>query len=182
MYWFYINKKQKMKNMVNKAKMHWKKIIIHLKRHHRKYLYWFMGTTILALVGLFTVSTINKIFANEEDSLILTRENIDKFCNMENIDNWFISCTWKDIEWIEDWAFSSYLDRIKNIDLSNNKISFINKWAFYGLSLDTLNLSYNNLWKLNYSAFEWIIWRTILIENSYRIRQFVEWLMMICYQ
>ena len=55
-----------MKKLHTKLKNHGKKAIIHLKRHHRKYLFGALCCGILALIGIHTASTINNIFANEE--------------------------------------------------------------------------------------------------------------------
>ncbi|MBQ2599981.1 hypothetical protein II582_01025 [bacterium] len=57
-----------MKNLHAKLKNHGKKVIIHLKRHHRKYLFGALCSGILALVGMHTASTINSTFADEERS------------------------------------------------------------------------------------------------------------------
>ena len=56
-----------MKNLHAKLKNHGKKVIIHLKRHHRKYLFGALCSGILALIAIHTASTINNIFANEEN-------------------------------------------------------------------------------------------------------------------
>lgn len=56
-----------MKNLHAKLKNHGKKVIIHLKRHHRKYLFGALCSGILALIGLHTASTINSTFADEDD-------------------------------------------------------------------------------------------------------------------
>lgn len=152
-----------MKRILSKAKTHSKKVVIHLKRHHKKYLFGVLCCEILALIGILTTLTISNIFANEETPIVLTSENLDQLCNMDDVWDWFnVSCIWKEIESIEDWAFSQYSNKIKSIDLSKNKISFINKWVFNELSLDKLDLSYNNLSKIDYSAFEWIVWIKIL--------------------
>ncbi len=57
-----------MKNFHTKLKNHGKKVIIHLKRHHRKYLFGALCSGILALVGIHTASTINSTFADEEEN------------------------------------------------------------------------------------------------------------------
>ena len=54
-----------MKRIFSKVKDHSKKVVIHLKRHHRKYLVGALCSGILALIGLHTVSTINNTFAQE---------------------------------------------------------------------------------------------------------------------
>ena len=54
-----------MKRIFSKVKDHSKKVVIHLKRHHRKYLVGALCSGILALIGLHTASTINNTFAQE---------------------------------------------------------------------------------------------------------------------
>lgn len=63
-----------MKNLHAKLKNHGKKVIIHLKRHHRKYLFGALCSGILALIGIHTASTISNTFADEEEGTI---------CNVE---------------------------------------------------------------------------------------------------
>ena len=74
-----------MKNLHAKLKNHGKKVIIHLKRHHRKYLFGALCSGILALIGIHTASTINSIFANDDCASIC--ENNDDY------DNCIINCT-----------------------------------------------------------------------------------------
>lgn len=57
-----------MKNLHTKLKNHGKKVIIHLKRHHRKYLFGALCSGILALIWIHTASTINSTFADEEEN------------------------------------------------------------------------------------------------------------------
>jgi hypothetical protein len=74
-----------MKNLHAKLKNHGKKVIIHLKRHHKKYLFGALCSGILALIGIHTASTINSIFANDDCASIC--ENNDDY------DNCIINCT-----------------------------------------------------------------------------------------
>lgn len=71
-----------MKNLINKVRHHGKKITIHLKRHHRKYLFGVLCSGILALIGIHTASTINSTFAddNTTELKILTAENFAESC------------------------------------------------------------------------------------------------------
>ena len=69
-----------MKKVRSKLQNHSKKIIVHLKRHHKKYLFGALCIGILALIGIFTVKTINNTFADEPEVKILTAENFTGNC------------------------------------------------------------------------------------------------------
>ena len=54
-----------MKRIFSKVKDHSKKVVIHLKRHHRKYLVGVLCSGVLALIGIHTATTISSTFADE---------------------------------------------------------------------------------------------------------------------
>ena len=146
-----------MKSMLSRVKNHWKKIIIHLKRHHRKYLFGVLCSWILALIAVHTANTINNIFASEIWENVLNSNTFGTHCNTwddETVINIF--CTWW-IEKIEYWAFSGY-SNISWLYLSGNNISEIESWAFSWLTIEMLDLSYNKLSTINSEIF---IWNTI---------------------
>ena len=62
MKYFYFDKQKKMKNFHTKLKNHGKKVIIHLKRHHRKYLFgafWWFAIFKLAMLGLWAIGVVH---------------------------------------------------------------------------------------------------------------------------
>ena len=134
-----------MKNLHAKLKNHGKKVIIHLKRHHRKYLFWALCSGILALIGIHTASTINSTFADEEDygtAIVLQATatepdqtlRINKyFTNDYTVDRWdgitgdltsntthTYSATWTynitlSLSWADRWTFTNNYDDNKSL-------------------------------------------------------------------
>ena len=140
-----------MKSMMNKAKFHWKKIIVHLKRHHRKYFYWLVGGAILALIGVHTASTINNTFADSNNQIILNSKTIDELCDIQE-DDGTIYCTWKKIEWIESDAFSQFKGKdMEIIDLSYNKLSNFDFSCLEWFNINNVDLSYNQIFSVSIS-------------------------------
>ena len=134
-----------MKSVLTKAKNHSKRMIIHLKRHHRKYLFGALCSGILALIGLHTANTINSIFADAEDhgtDIILQATatesgqtlRINKyFTNDYTVDRWdgitgdltsntthTYSATWTynitlSLSWTDRWTFTNNYDDNKSL-------------------------------------------------------------------
>ena len=98
-----------MKNLINKVRHHGKKITIHLKRHHRKYLFGALCSGILALIAVHTVSTINNIFANEEP--IAPSITYDSWANIIYTDT-----NWREFTWIGTITISNWVDSITMLD------------------------------------------------------------------
>lgn len=98
-----------MKNLINKVRDHGKKITIHLKRHHRKYLFGALCSGILALIAVHTVSTINNIFANEEPVAVTI--TYDSGANITYIDT-----EWNEFTGIWTITISNWIDNITMLD------------------------------------------------------------------
>ena len=129
-----------MKNLHAKLKNHGKKVIIHLKRHHRKYLFGALCSGILALVGMHTASTINSTFADEERS---TQSIIyDQNANITYVDT-----EWHEFTWIWTITISNWEDSITILDR--------NLWATTNDINDTWSYWYHFQWWNNYGFEIW---------------------------
>ena len=104
-----------MKNLINKVRHHGKKITIHLKRHHRKYLFGALCSGILALIAVHTASTVNNIFANTYD---------------QELEQWFIYAKNRWLTDAEDIDNANLFDSVSKIELadiiSNYSINILN--------------------------------------------------------
>lgn len=118
---------------INDKSGHWKAIIMHLKRHHRKYIFgaiWWFALVKLALLifWLSPVLNIGNIFADDEISdlpIILTSENIGSICRVSDPNSrneYDIDCSGQNISAIDYSAFDEYKD-IKTLNLSWTKLS-----------------------------------------------------------
>lgn len=158
MYLFYMDKITKMKSMLNKAKKHWKKIIVHLKRHHRKYLFWIFCSVVLTLIGIHFANTVSNIFADGETLITLTADNLRDICKItdsEGFDWWKdINCREQNIGDIKKNTFIAY-NKINRLDLSNNEISNLN-WIHDSdkeIEIYALLLSWNNISEIYSGTF-----------------------------
>lgn len=153
-----------MKKSVNK-KTQWRAIIMHLKRHHRKYLCGiFWGFAVVKMIILFfwlsPVLNIGNIFAGD-DEIILSAENLEENCDTTEINDGKIICNYttahdKYIVEIEPWTFEAYKSSLQYIELSGNKISNIKSWTFEWLTeLEELYLNDNQIFDISSEAFSW---------------------------
>lgn len=141
-----------MKSILSKAKSHSKNIVVHLKRHHKKYLFgafWWFAIVKMLLLFLWSSSLLNvwNTFADgPENLIILTEDNIDNYCQITNIgeDEWCdIICNKKPdqkIDWVEYWAFSACNGNINTLDLSNQNISSLEFYYKYENEWETINI------------------------------------------
>ena len=143
-------------------KGHWKTIIMHLKTHHKKYLFgafwWFaIVKMVLLFFWLSPVLNIGNIFANDDNWVILDSDNLTQFCEIE----WdAITCKWHGEEYIvgiKPWIFEPYNGSLKILDLSGNKITNIEPWTFNWLTMLTgLHLENNHIFDISTDAFAWV--------------------------
>ena len=147
-------------------KNHWKKIIMHLKRHHKKYLFgafgWFaIVKMVLLFFWLSPIGTFAQHVASERPTntwVILNSENFGNYCT---IDSTHIVCAGTDynqydIVWIEPWTFNDFSGTVEYIELSGNKITNIDSWIFNWLwHLHELHLSNNEIYDIIPEAFSW---------------------------
>lgn len=71
--------------LFNQAKEHWKKATLHLKRHHKKYIFWILSVSLLVKwISLIVAHTLvhNLSFANT-----VTWDNNDSIITSELNDN-----------------------------------------------------------------------------------------------
>lgn len=131
-----------MKNLINKVRHHGKKITIHLKRHHRKYLFGALCSGILALIAVHTVSTINNIFANEEPVAVTI--TYDSGANITYIDT-----EWNEFTGIWTITISNWIDNITMLDR--------NLWATTNDINDTWSYWYYFQWwdNIPYTGLDW---------------------------
>ena len=71
--------------LINQVKKHWKAVTLHLKRHHKKYIFWILSVSLFVKwISLIVAHTLvhNLSFAN-----ILTWDDTDSIINAEFDDN-----------------------------------------------------------------------------------------------
>lgn len=153
-----------MKKSINKRN-HGKTIIMHLKRHHRKYLFgafgWFaIVKMVLLFFWLNSTFNIGNIFASS-DEVVLNATNWKRNCDITWVDDGKIICNYstahdKYIVGVEPWTFEEYKSWLKYIDLANNKISNIKPWTFdWFTALTELYLKDNQIFDISIDAFSW---------------------------
>lgn len=150
-----------MRKIINK-KVYWKKILTHLKRHHKKYLFsTFWGFALVKMFILFLwltpITNIGNIFANNNESIVLNSGNLNTYCTIS--EDWKeIVCNPRDtldIIWIQPWTFENYKNSIETIVLSGNKITDIEPWTFNGLEqLKKVFLNDNQIFNISPDAFD----------------------------
>ena len=162
-----------MKNLINKVRHHGKKITIHLKRHHRKYLFGALCSGLLALIAMHTASTINNIFANEEPITPSITYNPD--ANITYIDT-----EWREFTWIWTITISNWEDSITMLDRNlwaTEKWTWENSYWYYFQYWNNFWFSHNSLnntgeQKVNISP---VWWESYEWNNPYVSDIFIMW-------
>ena len=164
-----------MKNLINKVRYHGKKITIHLKRHHRKYLFGALCSGILALIAVHTANTISNIFADEVHRLPIITYNT-------GVKITYIDTNWREFTdiWtitINDWTNSiTMLDR--NLWAITNDIE--DTWS-YGYHFQWWNNFWFEIWCLESPCTDYIAdssknWNDAMVDASdYWLWRFYVW-------
>lgn len=135
---------------INDKSGHWKAVIMHLKRHHRKYIFgaiWWFALVKLALLifWLSPVLNIGNIFADSEEPITLNTEYLNENCPLDGDNN--ILCTWKNIGSIMPGIFSWMT--INTLDLSHNKMYSLDFEVFSWSTITTLDISNNQIYEIS---------------------------------
>lgn len=155
-----------MRNVIDNAKKHWKNLSIHLKKHHKKYLFgafgWFALVKIFfLLLWLMPVTNIKNIFADYNEWIILDSNNLETYCEISEQET-DITCNYDtarnvNIIGVNPWAFNNYKHTLLNLNLSGNKIQSIESWTFTELTrLQLVILDNNQIYHISAEDFIWL--------------------------
>lgn len=144
---------------------------MHLKRHHKKYLFgafgWFaLVKMVLLFFWLHPISTFAQVaqitphtLPADDTWVILTPTNVDDYCKFATETEFVCAGTdynQYDIIWIEPWTFFAHRSDIRKLILSGNKLSSIKSWTFHWLgNLEKLYLEDNQIAEFTADAFDW---------------------------